>query len=487
MGTIHALTKSLSKEELDEVSENLTVECPLSKKRSSTSKRLLQPLPDIELNDANRHIVEALPTAWEPWPDDKASVNPNAQELGRIESALRLKGKKKAKIDFPKRPVVFISDPHADAEAFEASLVASGVVAREVPGLCNLVLTKLGKKSEVIIGGDCLDKGPSNLALLRSVHHLYRIGARVTLIAGNHDLRLLMGLLSLERPHDVGNQHFFVRMGKKVVPLLKEVFVNYLDNTDWDTSIPDEQTCHDKMFPGEEWFEKFPFHAAGVLTDEGVEREMRKMRNKTSTFTNHCADHDLTLRQVYAAALKCQQLFLHDSGEFAWFFKNMKLVDKRGSFLFLHAGIDDAMSALLKKKGVKHANKAFHYSLRNADLFSFYYGSIANTFRTKYRKADLPLTSRGVKSIKKFGVNVLVQGHVNRIHGQRLTIKRDLVHIEGDITLDKNSREQEGILDTGVGYTLVSKEQGIVGVSNDYPVAKVYHPKIVKLRNKRII
>ena len=485
MGSIHSLPQTLPDASPDHVAEQPALSLP-PKKIKTTKERLLEPLPTLKPNELLNDIYEVLPNGWEPWPADKASANSHALGVGKVESALRLKSKKKAKLEFPKRPVVFISDPHADAEAFEASLIASGVVTREVAGLCYLTLTKLGKKSEIIIGGDCLDKGPSNLALLRSINHLYRIGARFTLIAGNHDLRLLMGLLSLERPHDIGNQHFFVRMGKKVVPLLKEVFTNYLENTDWDTAIPDEKDCHDKMFPSEEWFHNFPFHAAGVLTDEGVEREMRKMRNKTTTFTEHCADYGLTLRQVYASALKCQQLFLQESGEFYWFFKNMKLVDKRGSFLFLHAGIDDAMSALLRKKGVKHVNKAFHYSLRNADLFSFYYGSLANTFRTKYRKADLPLTANGVKSIKNFGVNVLVQGHVNRIHGQRLTIKNDLVHIEGDITLDQHSRQQEGLLDIGIGYTLVSKKQGIVGVSNDYPVAKVYHPKLVKLRNKRI-
>ncbi|WP_235936988.1 hypothetical protein [Vreelandella azerica] len=50
------------------------------------------------------------------------------------------------------------------------------------------------------------------------------------------------------------------------------------------------------------------------------------------------------------------------------------------------------------------------------NLFSFYYGSLANTFRTKYRKADLPLTQHGARVARKAGIQVLVHGHINQ-HG----------------------------------------------------------------------
>lgn len=443
-------------------------------------------LPPPSAKETHLDILSAIPSDWEVWPFETGSANQKCRSHSDLTHALH-KHNPKSKLKFPDRPVIFISDAHADAEAFEASLIASGAFVRDEPGLCNLSLTKRGRKSEIMIGGDCLDKGPSNLSLLRSVQHLYRIGARVTLLAGNHDLRLLMGLMTLKRDGDVGNQHFFVRMGKKVVPLFREVFIQYLENSNWCKSVPSESDCRKILFPNDDWFDIFPYHAAGILTPEGIERETRKMHAKVTTFQQHCRDAGLSLRQVYAAAIKCQQLFLNKKGEFHWFFREMKLVEKRGSFLFLHAGLDDSMCDLLLKKNTKYANKAFHNNLKRRDLFSFYYSPIANTFRTKYRKADLPLTERGVRAIHKAGIKIVVQGHINRDSGQRITIKNGLVHLEADVTLDANSRKLEGLAGPGIGATLISKKMGIVGISSDHPKIKVLQPKYLstKLRSKK--
>ncbi|MBJ7538588.1 metallophosphoesterase [Marinomonas transparens] len=433
------------------------------------------PLPAVSVRSEHADIIARLPNEWAPWPDDSGSTNAMARETGQT-TAHHIK----RKLKWPSRPVVFISDPHADATAFEASLVAAGVVKKTHDGLCQFKLTKTGRRSEIIIGGDCLDKGPSNLSLLRSVKHLYRLDARVTLLAGNHDLRLIMGLLALARQKDIGNQHFFVRMGKKVIPLFKEVFEQYLADTHWQKNIPSEDACRKELFPSDKWFEEFPYHAAGQLTSEGVEREVRKMHSKTHSFEKNCHAAGLSLRHVYAASLQCQKLFLHKKGEFHWFYRKMKLVAKRGSFLFLHAGLDDTMGELLLKNGTGYANKAFHRNLKHRDLFGFYYSSIANTFRTKYRDADLPLTERGVKAVHKAGIHVVVQGHINRQEGQRVTVKKGLVHVEADITLDEHSRQNEGLEGFGIGATLINKHQGLIGISCDYPTAKVMKPDALR-------
>ncbi|MFT5721133.1 MAG: hypothetical protein ACI9W6_001446 [Motiliproteus sp.] len=446
------------------------------------------PLPYISDRPEHAHIISRLPKEWTLWPNTGCSYKAAARAPGKNTSTLMagsvkrsIKGpanrSTKHKLRWPKRPVVFISDPHADAQAFEASLIAAGVTKQVNTGLCQLKLTKKGRESEIIIGGDCLDKGPSNLSLLRSVKHLYSLNACVTLLAGNHDLRLFMGLLAQARRKDIGNQHFFVRMGKKVIPLFKEVFDQYLADKNWQRHIPDEDACRKELFPSEKWFEQFPYHAAGQLTAEGIEREVRKMHSKVKSFEKNCIAAGLSLRHIYAASLKCQKLFLHNKGEFHWFYRKMKLVEKRGSFLFLHAGLDDTMGELLLKSGTGYANKAFHRNLRYRDLFGFYYSSIANTFRTKYRDVDLPLTERGVKAIHKAGIHVVVQGHINRQQGQIIAIKKGLVHVEADITLDQHSRKNEGLQGLGMGATLIDKRNGIIGISCDYPTAKVLRPK----------
>ena len=153
------------------------------------------PIPVIEEHPHHADIIARSPSEWMPWPRDDSSVNSHV--LASNDTPSRYK---KNKLRWPKRSVVFISDPHADAVAFEASLIAAGVAERKDKAeLGHLSLTKKGRKSEIIVGGDCLDKGPSNLKLLRSVEQLYKLKARVTLLAGNHDLRLLMGLLALAR------------------------------------------------------------------------------------------------------------------------------------------------------------------------------------------------------------------------------------------------------------------------------------------------
>lgn len=43
----------------------------------------------------------------------------------------------------------------------------------------NFRLTKLGRQATFIIGGDCFDKGPHNLKLLRAIRRLIELDARV--------------------------------------------------------------------------------------------------------------------------------------------------------------------------------------------------------------------------------------------------------------------------------------------------------------------
>ncbi|WP_246129517.1 metallophosphoesterase [Halovibrio variabilis] len=427
-------------------------------------------IPNVSDQPYHSAILARLPSEWAPWPDDPTSVN-HDEALSTF-----VKRAQKKSFTWPKKPVVFLSDAHADAEAFEASLIAAGVIERDGPHPCEYTLTKFGKKADIVVGGDCLDKGPSNLTLLRSLAHLYRLNADVTLLAGNHDLRLLMGLLSLERETDAGSQHLFVRMGKKVIPLFKEVFDQYLADTQWDRDIPSEAACRQALFPGNAWFANFPFYAAGFITAEGIQREIGKMTKKTQSFEAHCSHAGLSLQQIYAAAMKCRSLFLKKSGEFSWFFRRMRLVKKRGSFLLLHAGLDDHMAEILANHGVKYANRAFKKNLMSQNLFSFYYGSLANTFRTKYRKADLPLTPRGAYVARQAGIQVLVHGHINQHFGQRVTLKNGLIHIEADITLDAHSRKKEGLDGHGIGVTLIDKKRGVIGLSCDYPQAKVFKP-----------
>lgn len=369
---------------------------------------------------------------------------------------------------WPQKPVVFISDPHADAAAFEASLRASGCWDSRGE------LTAFGRQARIIIGGDCLDKGPSNFELLRSLKALFASGADVTLLAGNHDMRLLLGLQSLSLPRDLEHEHLFLRMGPKVVPLLQEVFEQNLGRR-ISADVPDEAECQRRLYPRDNWEAEFSAAHAAELGDEALLREVSGIRKKRLRFAKACAKANMSWRAVYATARRCQQLFMQTDGEFAWFFERMQLFARDGSFLFVHAGLDDESAFGLRHEGHEALNAQFHQQVRE-EPFRCYFGSLANSLRTKYRSSNLPLTDVGVDHAHRAGIYAVVHGHRNRLNGQRMMLRQGLLHFEADITLDRHSRAKEGLNGLGVGLTLIEPQGRVLGFSNDYPHAKIFQP-----------
>jgi hypothetical protein len=377
---------------------------------------------------------------------------------------------------WPKRTVYFISDMHADADAFFASLVASGGVKKTGPRDKDFKLTREGRKARFLIGGDCFDKGPSTLRLLRVIRRLIDRGGDVQLLAGNHDIRMLLGILTVGMEPDPRIDHFFIRMGPKMVPFLREIRDKYLQGENALHGVPDSRECRRLLYPPKSWFREFPKLAVWAMPEPTIEREVQKLRKKLQGFEVDCAKAGLSLRMVYAAARKWQELFLHTKGEYAWFYKRMKLGYREGSFIFVHAGIDDRMAKLISGKGMKHINRKFRKQMYR-DPFDFYYGSMANSIRTKYRPIDMPLTRYGVKLLrKKSAVHALVHGHRNLLHGQRVMLRKGIVNFECDTTLDRNSRKKEGLEGQGAAVTIFRPEGLVMGGSTDYPYIKVFEP-----------
>lgn len=417
-----------------------------------------------------------LPTQFEDWRVvENHSGHKNNLSLKHFTSAIRsIDDGKNWK--WPKRRVYIITDPHADAAAFVNSLLLGGGVKKTGKTQTDFKLTSAGRKATFIIGGDCLDKGPSNLNLLKSIRRLMDTGANVKLLAGNHDMRLFMGIHALGLKRKSTTAHLFVRMGEKAVPLLLEVYNAYLAGKKISKKIPDEAECKKRLFPDADWFEQFPSIANGFMSEAAITRELQRMRKKMDVFESNCKNAGLSMRAVYATAQKCRALFLHPKGEFAWFYRDMQLAYRKGSYLFIHAGLDDGIIETICKKGVRYINRQFRQHLEK-DLFHFYYGSLANTMRTKYRPADLPLTKDGVKRIHRAGIYAVVHGHLNRTQGQRIVLKQGLIHIECDITLDRGSRKKEGLKDCGFGVTIIEPHKQVIGISNDYPFVKVFEPE----------
>jgi len=418
-----------------------------------------------------------LPDRGEYWRfDQRHSAGKDPANHAAVVKSIR-QSMSHAPWQWPSRPVYFLTDPHADADAFTASLAATACI--RVSGRTNtrLELTDAGRSGLFVIGGDCLDKGPSGLHLLRTIKKLYTTGARVKLLAGNHDVRLMMGLRAMTLRRAPTTEHFFIRMGPKIVPLLREVHEEFLaGKPNALKGIPGKRECRRILYPSSAWFEEFPRAAAWLMPEKAIKRELVRLRKKIDDFADACDTIGLSLRDVYATAQKCRQLFLEPKGEFAWFFARMQLTYREGSFLFIHAGLDDRICSLIEDRGIGHLNRQFRNQIKH-DLFEFYYGPLANAMRTKYRDVDMPLSRHGVKRAYRHGIHAVVHGHRNRLHGQRIMLHRGMIHIESDVTLDRNTRRKEGLNGFGAGVTIVLPEGRVIAVSTDYPYAKIFEPE----------
>ena len=385
---------------------------------------------------------------------------------------------------WPKRRHFFFSDLHGDAQAFAESLVASGGINKTGPMPRDFKLTEQGKKANFIIGGDCFDKGPSTLELLRTIHHLISLGARVRILAGNHDVRVLLGMIAVDQHKDRYNEHFFIRTGQKIIPLLKEIRDDYVTDKEM-KAVPSTGECRKRLYPSEGWFDAFPHTAKGYIRPAQIRRELARIQKKYERFERVCAKHGMNLRDVYAAVEKWKQLFLEPKGEFNWFFKRMRLGLRSGSLLFVHAGLDNVIARQLFHGGVKDINRSFRHALKHRP-FTFYYGPLCNTNRTTYRDVDHPLSSHGTRYLRRAGISAVIHGHRNLHHGQRIAMRKSLLNFECDTSVDRHTRHHEGIKGKGAGVTIIEPKGHILAISSDYPFAKVFEPAMTLHELKKI-
>ncbi|MGI3163538.1 metallophosphoesterase [Pseudooceanicola sp. 200-1SW] len=417
-------------------------------------------LPPVYDPDA---CLDDLPRQVEPWPG--AGAHP---QIAHCLDRVRQHGGWR----WPERPVIFVSDPHADAEGFLRSLIGAGVI-RRAGG--QIRLTAFGAGARIVLGGDSFDKGPSNLELLDAIAALCDAGAEVEILAGNHDLRMRMAIAALRGPRNALNEHLFARMGRKILPALREVLDRFVTPADLAALPGDEATARARLLPGPDWAARFATAARAELRPQVIDKEIRKLLEKLEAFERQCQATGMSWRQILAAALKCHAVFFEPGGPYAWFYDRMEVVAQSGSLLFVHAGLCDAMCATLASEGPAAVNARYRAEAERASL-GFYFGPLANLVRTKYRASDCQLTAAGVDALYRAGIHMVVQGHVNNHAGQRLLAKRGLLHLEGDVTLDRASRALEGLEGIGAGATLIFPSGDVIGLSRDYPRAKHFAP-----------
>lgn len=169
-------------------------------------------------------------------------------------------------------------------------------------------------------------------------------------------------------------------MGIKVIPLFKEVYDEYIRDSQDELNPPDEAQCRTLLFPSRLWRAAFKEENKYRLDPHGLKKELKRIHKKSAHFESHCRAHGLNLTMVYLAAQKCNSLFLQTDGEFFWFFKKMKLIHREKSFLFTHAGLDNHISKIIKNSGIKKTN-FFYKKLRKRRFRNAYYNRRKNCIR----------------------------------------------------------------------------------------------------------
>jgi hypothetical protein len=417
------------------------------------------------------HCNMRLPTTTEAWPKlrrhSPSKRNTDHYDAAREQLRARIGNKP---FVWPRRTMYFFCDVHADADAWRRSLIASGGVAWHGPGDADYDLTAEGREALFVIAGDCFDKGPSNLRLLRAIKLLIDKGADVEILAGNHDLRTLVGLAYLGRK-EPRFAHLFVRMGKKSLALFQEIREGYLEPGE--TSDLSEHALEQLLFPDEAWFGQFPAVARGLVPDKKIAKELGRIREKMVELPQRARQLGMTLGDIHCAATRACELFLQPDGEFHWFFERMDMARRWGSFLLVHAGVDDITAEVLARENVSGINAWFHRLLAE-DPFELYHGPVGNMFRTKYRDFDHPFTQRGVEHMYEAGLYGIVHGHQNILQGQRVLMREGLLNFECDASVDCNTRRIEGLRGLG-GAVVVFRADGVaLGISADYSHVKVF-------------
>ncbi|MBV1878790.1 MAG: metallophosphoesterase [Pseudomonadales bacterium] len=410
-----------------------------------------------------------LPTKYQPWPRPQrdSSAIPVDQDDAPADDIRRYLANRQLR--WGGRTVYFFCDLHADADAFLASLVASGGINITGPEDDDFDLTRSGQSALFILGGDCFDKGPNTLRLLDVIASLMAKQAEVLLLAGNHDIRTLLGVFYADSKTPL-TDHLFVHMGTKVIPLLKQIYDQYVDLVDAPSAGIKQQ-----LMPDSNWAEEFTVAARPWLKQTRVEKEIRRIVEKSSQLTEKINQTGMNFSQILAAINKFKELFLTPGGLYYWFFEKIQLLHQEGSYLFVHAGIDDRLAQHLANEGVSAVNAHFQ-DVMSKQPFELYLGPLGNALRTKYSKYDFDFSQQGGEHLHAAGIDAIVHGHHSNLHGQRLLIRQNLLNFACDASIDCNTRRRVGLQGPGAAVVVFESNGMVKGISTDYDYIKVFKP-----------
>lgn len=308
---------------------------------------------------------------------------------------------------WPAESLTVIGDLHADASVLRDSLaLAAGEGQAE--------------DERVILLGDLLDKGPSNLELLDAVRGLMQ-RRQTTLLLGNHDLRFLIALEQLDAPRDSAQAHFPTRLGLKGLALARELYRAA------GSPAPSESvaSARARLEPGPGW--ATAFDAVSWANPAERARERRRLETKRGQLAAALGT-GFDWQHLALALELGRSWFLEDGGRYAWLGEEARVCWRAGSFLFVHGGLDDLaareLTTLLESEGPDVAR------LRRSAPLELYFGALGRALRTKYRDHEPQLGPAGRADLAAAGVRALVTGHRPDPAAPHFVTRSGVLHLE---------------------------------------------------------
>ncbi len=365
------------------------------------------------------------------------------------------------------RPLAFITDIHGDAEALVRSLKAAALVT-PMSSVATLDWTEAGMQRQLVLGGDCFDKGPSTLVLLRLLKRIWQDKPDSIWLVGNHDLRFMLGMRALSLDYHPLQSHFFARMGKKAIGLLAEMHLE---------CPVDFPVNHPAYWVDAYWPQAFRQQAQSLLGKRQVKKEIKQLHAKQADMQQACLKRFASEEAFNQACSWAVAQFLAPGGEFADLIDRWQLHFVAGPYWFCHAGVNDAAVAIWQAGQQQDTNaleQQYQQAWQSGDLFHLYYGPLGALMRTKYRKYDWPFTAHGAQQLKAAGIIGLVNGHRDSVQGQQLYVRQGLWNFDCDTQMNSHCRARDGLKHDGWGVTLFEPSGQVLALSSDHVGARCF-------------
>ncbi|OGJ55494.1 hypothetical protein A3D88_04535 [Candidatus Peribacteria bacterium RIFCSPHIGHO2_02_FULL_52_16] len=321
------------------------------------------------------------------------------------------------------KEVVCIPDIHGDVYAFEKSLQEAGYA--DADG----ILTAEGKKNHILLIGDLIDRGTTNLAVLAKIQNLEEQGATITVLAGNHDL-LMLDTLQTGNPDALGTW-FGVFKDNGGMSVIREILRHR------------EQLKTDLQRKG------IPVDAQCTWMPPVGQQTIDFMSEKY-----HFAREDLR------EALGIAKALFTGNGPHASVFRNMKIMERVDDVLYVHAGVDETWANIFAHEGAEGANRTFSAMMQTKQLGKLMEGKELGGIvwmRPTGRLNTVFLTLETARILRSRGIRAVVHGHTHLKDGQAQTVlyeddpEREIIVINGDVGM---SARYNG----GHGYVRVDRK-----------------------------